>query len=92
MASILTKIQGKVLQKNYNPSFHCLKELKDEYFILDDAVCAILNAKEFDKLTDDESHIRYVLYGYAKDGRAMKVTIFLSQGQVVIKTIYEDYA
>ena len=91
MVSILTKIQRKILQKNFKPSFHCLKELKDEYFDLEDAVTAILNAKEFDKLTADESHIRYVLYGYARDGRAMKVTVFLSQGQVVIKTIYENY-
>lgn len=50
MASILTKIQRKVLQENFKPSFHCLKELKDERFDLEDAISAILNAKEFDRM------------------------------------------
>ncbi|HXH70734.1 MAG TPA: DUF4258 domain-containing protein [Pyrinomonadaceae bacterium] len=91
MASILTKIQRKVLQGDFDFSFHCLLELAEENFEPSDAVSAILNAKDFDKLTDDESHIRYVLYGYANDGRAMKIVVFLSQRRVFIKTIYEHF-
>jgi hypothetical protein len=91
MASILTKIQRKVLQGDFDFSFHCLLELAEDNFEPSDAVSAILNAKDFDKLTDDESHIRYVLYGNANDGRAIKIVVFLSHGRVFIKTIYEHF-
>lgn len=91
MAAILTKIQRKVLQGEFEFSYHCLLELADEDFMPSDAITAILNAKEFDKLTEDESHFRYALYGFANDGRAMKVVVFLSQGRVFIKTIHEYF-
>lgn len=91
MATIFTRIQRKVLRGEFEFTIHCLDELADEKFSLGDAISAILNASDFDKLTGDESHIRYVFYGCATDGRTMKVTVFLSQGSVFIKTVYEYF-
>ena len=91
MPAILAKIQRKVLQGEFEFSRHCLLEPADEGFMPSDATAAILNAKKFDKLTDDESHVRYALCGFAGDGRAMKVIVFLSQEKVFIKTTYEYF-
>jgi len=91
MVTILTKIQRKILEDNFEFSTHCLFELAEESFSPKDAISAILNAFAFDKLTNDESHTRYAIYGAARDSRLIKVIVFLSQGKVFIKTAYEYF-
>ena len=63
MATILAKIKRKLRDGDFRFSLHCLEELYDESFSEEDALTAIKNALDFDKLTEDESHIRHVLYG-----------------------------
>ena len=89
MANIFTKIQRKVAIGKYEFTRHCLIELDAEFFTPRDAVKAVLNAVEYVKLTHDESHNRYVFYGYSEDSKQMQVTVFISQGIVFFKTIYE---
>ena len=90
MAIVLTKIKRKLREGDFRFSLHCLEELFSDSFTEEDAIAAINSAMEFDKLSDDESHVRYVFHGRARDGRALSVVIFLSQGTVVLKTAYED--
>ncbi len=89
MPTILSRIKQKVRAGNFVISGHCQDELENDFLSVSDAVKAILNA-EFDKLTDDESHVRYVLYGEARDGRALDVIVMIHQGTVILKTAYES--
>jgi hypothetical protein len=41
------------------------------------------------ELTDDESNVRFSFEGYAKDGRMLRVIVFIQQGRVKVKTGYE---
>lgn len=75
---------------NYLISGHCQDELEEEGFSGRDATDAILNAELCDKLTDDETHIRYRIYGKARDGRDLTVVVLINQAVVVLKTAYEN--
>lgn len=88
--TILAQIKDKIREGKFRFSLHCLEELYDEGFTEQDAVKAIRNAPDFDKLTEDLSHVRYVLFGRAGDGRDLNVVVFFSQGTLVIKTAYEE--
>ena len=77
---------------NFVLSQHCRIELEVDGFSREDAKTAILNAKEFDNMTGDESHVRYVLFGTANDGRALNVVLFIHKGTVVVKTAYESFS
>jgi hypothetical protein len=90
MPTILSRIKQKVRDGNFVISGHCQDELENDFLSVSNAVKAILNASEFDKLTDDESHVRYVLYGEARDGRALDVIVMIHQGTVILKTAYES--
>ncbi len=90
MPTILSRIKQKVRAGNFVISGHCQDELENDFLSVSNAVKAILNASEFDKLTDDESHVRYVLYGEARDGRALDVIVMIHQGTVILKTAYES--
>ncbi len=76
---------------NFLVSGHALDQLEQDGFAELDAVAAILSASEFDKVTDDESHIRYVFSGNARDGRVLTVVVIVHQGTVILKTAYEDF-
>lgn len=86
----LPRIKLKVRSGDYIVSNHCSDALADEGFSDDDAVFAVLKAREYAKLTGDETHVRYVIYGTARDGRALDVVVFTHQGTVVFKTAYES--
>ncbi len=90
MALIFTRIQRKIRDGNFLAKGHVLDELEGDGFAELDAVSAILNAVEFDKLTDDESHVRYIFYGQARDHRRLAVVVTIHQGTVILKTAYED--
>lgn len=92
MATIFTRIRRKIRDGDFLVKGHVLDELEQDGFAELDAVAAILNASEFDKLTDDESHIRYIFYGNARDGRALTVVVTIHQGTVILKTAYEDFS
>lgn len=89
MANIFTKIQRKVNQKQYVFLPHCLEELDDENFTVEEAVNAVLSPDDYFEFSNDESHIRYCFQGAANDGRMLNVIVFLHQGLVYFKTVYE---
>lgn len=89
MATIFTKIQRKVNQGLFDFSKHCLDELPEEKFTIADAVEVLLSPSDYFKFTEDESHLRYAFEGYADDGRIMRVIVFLHQGRVQFKTVFE---
>jgi uncharacterized DUF497 family protein len=88
MTTILTKIQRKILQGDYDIKEHCLFELAKDGLTIKDALSAILKAERCIKLTDNESHVRYEILGFTKKGRLMIVVVFISQGTVFLKTGY----
>ena len=92
MATILARIKQRVRDGNYVITDHCQDELEKDFFSGLDAVAATLNASEFDRLTSDESPVRYVVFGVARDGRDLNVVVFLQQSTVVLKTAYESYS
>jgi uncharacterized DUF497 family protein len=89
MANIFTTIQRKINRDEFDFLPHCSKELDDEGFILSDAVKVIFKPSNYYEYDDDQSHIRYAFEGYTKEGRMLRVIVFLSQGRVKIKTGYE---
>lgn len=92
MANILTRIKEKVQAGNFIASDHCLNALEDEGFEELDAIKAIQIALDFDKLTSDESHVRYCIYGRARDGRSLTIVVLIHQGTVIFKTAYGDHS
>ncbi len=91
MATIYTKIKRKILQGNFQFSIHCLEELDNDFFTPEDAVAAVLNAQNYDTLTNDETHFRYRFFGISEDQKAIVVIVFLLQGVVVFKSAYEEF-
>lgn len=89
MATILSRIKRAVRNGDYRIGEHCLDEIAKDKLTISDVISAILNANEFDKLTDDESHIRYRLYGQSSTGREIVSIVFFSQGTLFLKTVYE---
>lgn len=92
MVKVPIRIRQKVKDGNFVISNHCRVELAVDAFSGQDAIAAILNAVECDKLTDDESHVRYVIYGQARDGRLLDVVVMIHQGTVIVKTAYESFS
>ena len=91
MAKVPIRIKRNIREGNYIVSQHCRKELAEDGFLVQDAVAAILSSVECDIFTDDESHVRYVLYGQARDGRLLAVVVMIHQGTVILKTAYESF-
>jgi hypothetical protein len=89
MANIYTTIQRKVNRDEFDFLRHSLFELAEENFSLADAVGVILKPTNRFEFTDDESHVRFSFEGYVKDGRMLRVIVFIQQGRVKIKTGYE---
>lgn len=89
MANVFTIIQRKINRDEFDFLRHALFELADENFSLGDAVGVILKPINRFEFTDDESHVRFSFDGYAKDGRILRVIVFIQQGRVKIKTGYE---
>ncbi len=90
MGKVPIRIKRRVRDGFLLISGHCQDELEDDGFAGRDAVAAILNAEFCDKLTDDETHERYRIYGTARDGRGLTVVILIYRGIVVLKTAYES--
>ncbi len=89
MATILSKIKRAIRCGDYQIGEHCFREIADDNLTVVEVVSAILNAAEFDKLSDDESHIRYRVYGVSSGGREIVIVVFFSQGTLFLKTVYE---
>lgn len=89
MATILSKIKRTVRKGDCRIGEHCLHEIAADDLTIGEVVSAILNANEFDKLTDDESHIRYRVYGLSSTERELVIVVFFSQGTLFLKTVYE---
>lgn len=89
MATILSKIKRSIRSGDYRVGEHCLQEIAADNLTVAEVVSAILNASEFDKLTDDESHIRYRVYGLSATEAEIVVVVFFSQGTLFLKTVYE---
>lgn len=91
MARIPIRIKHAVRAGNYIAGGHFQKALADDRFYIEDAIFAILNAEECDKLTDDPSNTRYLIYGLTSDGREIDVIVTVHQGTVIFKTAYEGH-
>jgi hypothetical protein len=91
MANIFTTIQRKVNRNEFNFLRHALFELDDEKFSAAEAIGVILKPFNKFEFTDDESHLRYAFEGNAKNGRLLRVIVFIQQGRVKIKTAYEIF-
>lgn len=89
MATILSKIKRAIRIGDYEIGEHCFQEIAADNLSVAEVVSAITNAYEFDKLTDDESHIRYRLYGLSATEREIVIIVFFSHGTLFLKTIYE---
>lgn len=92
IAKVPIRIKRAVREGNYVVSQHCRQELANDGFLIQDAVSAILSSVECDIFTDDESHVRYKLYGQARDDRALNVVVMVHQGTVILKTGYESFS
>lgn len=91
MSKVPIRIKRAVRDGNYVVSKHCREELLNDKFTVQDAVAAILSSVECDIFTDDESHVRYKLYGRAHDDRSLNVVVTVHQGTVILKTAYEGF-
>jgi hypothetical protein len=89
MATVLSKVKRAIRGGNYQIGSHCLDEIAADDLTIAEVVSAILNASEFDKLTEDESHVRYRLYGSSATDRQIVVVVFFSKGTLFLKTVYE---
>jgi len=85
----LLRIKRAIRNGTYKIGYHFLEELAADDLTIGDAIYSILNAVEFDKLTDEESHIRYRIYGSTADGREIVTIVFISNGVLFLKTVYE---
>ena len=92
MATVLSKIKRAIRSGDYRIGIHCLEEIAADDLTIAEVVSAILNATDFDKLTEDESHVRYRLYGLSATDRQVVVVVFLSEGTLYLKTVYEPEA
>ena len=92
MAKVPISIKQKVRDGNVVISNHCRTELAADGFSGQDAITAILKSVECDKLKDDKSHVRYLIYGQARDGRPLNVVVMIHQGTVILKTAYESFS
>lgn len=90
MAKIPIRINRAVREGNYLFGKHCLEALADDGLDETDAIRAVLSADECTLQTDDESHHRWVIYGSAKDGRAIDIVVTMHQGKVIFETAYES--
>ena len=91
MPTILSKIKRYVRAGQWKLEEHVLDALQNDGFTIADAKYAILSAVEFDEMTGDESHIRYVVFGHAIDGRPLVIVMFFRGRSVRIKTAYEPF-
>lgn len=89
MATILSKIKRAIRNGDYQIGEHCFQEIAADKLTVAEVVSAILNANEFDKLTDDESHVRYRVFGLSSTEREIVIVVFFSQGTLYLKTVYE---
>ena len=48
-------------------------------------ISAIPNASEFDKLTDDESHVRYRVFGLSENGKGNSNCRILFAGHAILE-------
>ena len=85
----LLRIKRAIRSGTYKIGSHFLEELANDDLTISDAIFAIINAVEFDKLTDDESHLRYRIYGSTPDEKEIVVIVFFSRGVLFLKTVYE---
>ncbi len=91
MKNKLARIKKLIRDGQWFVELHCLEELKNDGFTLGDLKNSLLSAVECNELTDDPSHIRYVIYGAALDGRSLTAVVFFRGRSVRIKTAYEPY-
>ena len=89
MATILARIKRAIRNGDFEIGVHCIQEAAADQLAINEVISAILNASEFDKLTDDESHIRYRIYGVTATEREIVIVVFFSQGTLFLKTVYE---
>lgn len=89
MATALSKVKRAIRDGDYQIGKHFLEELAHDNLTISDTLSSILTAVEFDKLTDDEAHIRYRIYGITAGGREIVTMVFLSDGILFLKTVYE---
>lgn len=92
MATKLTRIQRLVAAGKLVFSDHCLDELSADKFTRDDAKNAILKAGNSEEQSDGRFNKVTVIYGNAKDGRAMKVIVAVRGQMVYAVTAYEHFA
>lgn len=85
----LNRIKRAIKSGSFRIGEHFLEELASDRLTLNDAIYSILNSVEFDKLTDDASHIRYRIYGSTAEGREIVTIVFLIRGVPFLKTVYE---
>ena len=91
MANIYTQIQRKLTQRLYLYDEYFTKALSDEDFDISDAFQVVRRSFRRFPYTDDESHTRYSFDGYTKDGRMLRVVLFLTRGKIKFKTAYEIF-
>lgn len=91
MKNKLARIKRLVRPGQWYVETHCLEELKKDGFTLGDLKHAILSTLDFDELTDNPSHVRFVLYSQALDDRPLTAVVFFRGRNVRIKTVYEPY-
>jgi len=89
MATVLAKVKRAIRTGDFQIGEHCLHEIAADSLTVTEVISAISNASEFDRLTDDESHVRYRIYGSSSTEREIVIVVFFSQGTLFLKTVYE---
>ncbi len=88
--SVIQRIRDKVNRGEFFFSEHSYDELKADYLTTKDAISAIMNGRVERKLTHDYRGTRYVIVGFAADGREMELVCrFHESRHLIIITAYE---
>ncbi|MEE9402322.1 MAG: DUF4258 domain-containing protein [Desulfobacteria bacterium] len=87
--TILSKIQQKVIDREYYLSTHAEDEMAEDRLERKDVENAILRGKIDKKMTHDVRGTRYRIAGPAEDGRLVHVVCrFKEVGGLIIITVY----
>jgi len=89
----IQRIRQKILNGEFVFSVHTLLDkLPELNWTTEDVIDGILDGEIIEKLTRDPRGARYVILGYADDGREMEIVCrFRADKKLIIITAYEPF-
>lgn len=89
MPTGLSKIKRAIRAGRFEFGLHFLEEVASDQLTLSEVISSVLSASEFDKLTDNPSHVRFRIFGVSDSSREIVSVVIYSDGNVFFKTVYE---